>query len=425
MSQRINIGGVKDDHYRYTMEKMITKIESRGNGIKTVIVNMSNVAKDLKVPADYPTKYFSAVLGASNESKDGKFVIKGSFTQAHLEGVLQDFIRKFVLCPKCSLPETDMSVKGDFVHLDCKACSHHAVVDPREKLVKFILAHPPPKQKGYVHKTTQDAEAVQKAAGKTTMSMNDDEDDDVEWSTDISAEAVKKRQDKEKTAAQLLGMEKDEEEVVEEDDAEEVEISPTQVLAEYIKAKPDANADALIKVVKTINKDYGLEDADAICLLCEAFFTAKADLIVTFTKRAKVFATFIGADKKNEKQLLLLGYIEDFVASHQDSIPKMSKILESAYDNEVLREGAIVEWHAKKKSKFVKDAELLKKIKDAGKKFVDWLGTAEEDEEEEVPAKPVAKAAPTKAAPTKAAPVKEAPKKVVEEVVEDEDFDAL
>lgn len=424
MSQRINIGGVKDDHYRYTMEKMITKIESRGNGIKTVIVNMTNVAKDLKVPADYPTKYFSAVLGASNESKDGKFVIKGSFTQTHLEGVLQEFIRKFVLCPKCSLPETDMTVKGDMVHLDCKACSHHAVVDPREKLVKYIVAHPPPKQKSYVHKTTQDAEAVQKAtAGKTTTTTQDD-DDDVEWSTDISAEAVKKRQAKEKTAAQLLGGadsdEEDENKDEEDGEEEEEEISPTQVLAEYIKAKPDASEDQLIKVVKKIKVDYELADSDAICLLCEAFFTKKADLMETITKRAKVFAYFLGSDKKNEKQLLMLGYIEDFLASHQDLVPKVSKILEVAYDAEVLREPAILEWHAKKKSKFVKDAELLKKIKESAKKFVEWLGAAEE---EEVPVKAPTKATKAPAPAKQAPPTKAAPK--VEDIADDEDFDAL
>jgi translation initiation factor 5 len=47
----INIpSDVKDEHYRYKMEKMVLKVEGRGNGIKTVVPNMANVAEHLKVP---------------------------------------------------------------------------------------------------------------------------------------------------------------------------------------------------------------------------------------------------------------------------------------------------------------------------------------------------------------------------------------
>lgn len=46
----MNIGDVKDAHYRYKMPKPVIKVEGRGNGIKTVLVNMSDMAKALKVP---------------------------------------------------------------------------------------------------------------------------------------------------------------------------------------------------------------------------------------------------------------------------------------------------------------------------------------------------------------------------------------
>ena len=36
-----------DPHYRYNMPKMITKIEGNGNGIKTIIVNMTGIARSL------------------------------------------------------------------------------------------------------------------------------------------------------------------------------------------------------------------------------------------------------------------------------------------------------------------------------------------------------------------------------------------
>lgn len=41
---------VTDPFYRYKMERLQSKIEGKGNGIKTVIVNLSSVAGSLARP---------------------------------------------------------------------------------------------------------------------------------------------------------------------------------------------------------------------------------------------------------------------------------------------------------------------------------------------------------------------------------------
>ena len=46
------------------MPKLILKIEGKGNGIKTNIVNLNEAAKALRVPTDYPLKFMGHELGS-------------------------------------------------------------------------------------------------------------------------------------------------------------------------------------------------------------------------------------------------------------------------------------------------------------------------------------------------------------------------
>ncbi|UZP41258.1 hypothetical protein NXS19_009074 [Fusarium pseudograminearum] len=59
---------VSDAFYRYKMERLQTKIEGKGNGIKTVVVNLSSVAASLARPGSYVIKYFGFELGAQTNT---------------------------------------------------------------------------------------------------------------------------------------------------------------------------------------------------------------------------------------------------------------------------------------------------------------------------------------------------------------------
>ena len=158
-----NIGAANSDDafYRYKMPKMITKIEGRGNGIKTNIVNMVDIAKALARPASYTTKHFGCELGAQSkfDEKTGTSLVNGAHETAKLAGLLENFIKKYVQCYGCGNPETEIIItKTEMITLKCAACGFISDVDMRDKLTTFILKNPPEQKKG-----SKDKKAMRRA----------------------------------------------------------------------------------------------------------------------------------------------------------------------------------------------------------------------------------------------------------------------
>jgi translation initiation factor 5 len=141
----INIAGltpVEDPEYRYKMPAVFGKIEGSGNGIKTAIPNITDVALSLHRSPGEVNKFFGTELGAQtryNPDTD-RAIVNG----AHADGVLQDlmhrYIEKFVLCPSCGLPETEYKIKSAAIYHKCAACGAREMVDMSHKLCNYILA---------------------------------------------------------------------------------------------------------------------------------------------------------------------------------------------------------------------------------------------------------------------------------------------
>lgn len=136
---------VADPNYRYKMPRVIAKIEGRGNGIKTIIVNMKDVSKSLHRPAEYCTKFCGIERGAQSkyDASEGKAIVNGVHTDSELQQLVDRFIEKYVLCPNCSLPEADMVVNKGHVRGKCNACGHSGDLDNVHKLATYILKNPP------------------------------------------------------------------------------------------------------------------------------------------------------------------------------------------------------------------------------------------------------------------------------------------
>lgn len=203
-----------------SMPLLLTKIEGKGNGIKTVVPNMSDVARALSRPPTYPTKFFGCELGAqtSFDEKNDRYIVNGAHDATKLRELLDVFIEKFVLCKSCKNPETDLTItKQDEIIRDCKACGERTGVDMRHKLTTFILKNPPKNPKKSKKKGGADSPSNNGAHAEANTppidGLDGESDDELtkrikaeaadlnaestiaeeDWSVDTSAEAVKAR----------------------------------------------------------------------------------------------------------------------------------------------------------------------------------------------------------------------------------------
>ncbi|KAF9223747.1 hypothetical protein BS17DRAFT_781138 [Gyrodon lividus] len=403
---------VDDKFYRYRMPLLLTKIEGKGNGIKTVIPNMSDVARALSRPPAYITKFFGCELGAQTpfDEKNDRYIVNGAHDATRLRELLDGFIDKFVLCRSCKNPETDLIIlksgRNEDIVRDCKACGERTGIDMRHKLVTFILKNPPKNQKkgkkgkgeangsvagngGGVHASApavpgegrddegpgadSDDELTKKikaeAADLTTETVlaNDD------WSADTSPGAVQAR-------IKALGSQMGGISVAggDEDGSDEDADSPYAQFGRWVEENRDGEGIGSVQIYKKA-EELGVEKKHkTVLVLMQALFTEDVNKEINTYKA--LLAKMVTSEKH---QKALLGGVERLVGlTHPDLITAVPKILMALYQNDILEEEVVTQWGTHVSKKYV-DKETSKKVRKASEPFLKWLEDADDDDDSE------------------------------------------
>ncbi|XP_071716417.1 eukaryotic translation initiation factor 5-like [Rutidosis leptorrhynchoides] len=414
--QNIGASNSDDAFYRYKMPKMITKIEGRGNGIKTNIVNMVDVAKALARPASYATKYFGCELGAQSkfDEKTGVSLVNGSHDTAKLAALLEIFIKKYVQCYGCGNPETEILItKTQMVQLKCAACGFVSDVDMRDKLTSFILKNPPEQKKNSKDKKAmrraekerlKEGEAADKIQKKLTKDVkktkdvnvktkkkgnasdedhvsptvsqagdkeDSEEDDDVQWQTDTSAEAARQRIQEQLSAVT----------------ADMVMLSTEESAKE--NSTGNVTRKTLVDIAKeNLKKGVGPKDIlgsmsgsyqENVNALYEALLYGVEKGFAKHVLKKKSFLAAVVVEGE-DSQMVLLRAIEEFCGkSNSNAVKEVSLVLKALYDADIIEEEYVVKWYEEGLSGGNKSSVIWKNAKP----FVEWLQSAESESEEE------------------------------------------
>ncbi|KAI6108051.1 domain found in IF2B/IF5-domain-containing protein [Pisolithus sp. B1] len=390
---------VDDKFYRYRMPLLLTKIEGKGNGIKTVIPNMSDVARALSRPPwvhkPHPTE------------KNDRYIVNGAHDAIRLRELLDVFIDKFVLCASCKNPETDLVVikngRREDIFRDCKACGERTNIDMRHKLVTFILKNPPknPKKskRGKGEGTNGNAGGVH-ASGPTIPGQEDDEsggdtDDqltkkikaeaadlandttlDDDWIADTSAVAVKARVKilEGQVGSLTLGG-------GDEDGSEDDVDSPYSQFGRWVE---EHRSEGSVQIYKKA-EELGVEKKHkAVLVLVQALFTIDIvkEISVYNALLAKVRVNTLAVVPRSTRKLYWEAVERLAGLAYPELIPMIPKILMALYQSDVLDEEVVTQWGTHVSKKYV-DKETSKKVRKASEPFLKWLEEADDESDEE------------------------------------------
>ncbi|KAF3938194.1 hypothetical protein ABW19_dt0202617 [Dactylella cylindrospora] len=411
---------VTDPFYRYKMEKLQSKIEGKGNGIKSVIVNLPSVAGSLSRPPIYVVKFFGFELGAQTNSGDhDRWIINGAHEASKLQDLLDGFITKFVLCKACMNPETDLAIKAGRIIRNCKACGQRTEVDGRHKLSSFIIKNPPKKDKkekegkggkkkskangddtkeasnseeeakngnGHIQQTSNldqyageagsDDEFTRRIQNdaKTLPTADGSTDKKDSWSVDVSEAAVNARaKELSSDLKKVLVLDGDEEE--DEDGAG----NPYELFATWYEAeKADDDVDD-IEIYKKLQELGLVEKHKTLQVLAQCLFDE--NITKQISPRAGLLKKLAASSDRHERAFL--GGIERLVGMGKpELLAQVPTILHQIYENEIVSEEVILKWGAKASKRYV-DLATSKKVKKAAQPFLTWLEEADEDESDE------------------------------------------
>ncbi|KAJ6505412.1 domain found in IF2B/IF5-domain-containing protein [Mycena sanguinolenta] len=354
---------VDDQFYRYRMPILLTKIEGKGNGLKTVLPNMSNVARALGRPPSYTTKFFGYELGAhiSVDDKKERYIVNGVHDANRLRELLHDFIDKFVLCKLCKNPETELIVlkvgRTEDIIQHCKACGERKGVNMGHKLTTFILKNPPIKARQ--GKKVANGDAVE-GDNEPTKKINALAEA-MELNQDAAIEAVKARETSMPTAALGGGYE---------DADEDDENSPYVQFGNFIMDAPETdNPKTLNTAIYKKAEELGIEKKHKAALILVTIFTE--NVVAEIPKFAPLL-------KK-----AFLGGIERLVGlAYPGLLPQVTEILMALYQNDILDQKVVTDWGTHVSKKYT-DKEVNKKVRRAGMRFFKWLEEADDHDSDE------------------------------------------
>ena len=100
----------------------VLKVKGHHEGIRTVVSNFGQIVANVRRTPEHLLKFLSKELASQGEIKGDRLILSRKLASKDINAKIEKYVNKFVLCPKCAKPDTELSEEGGKTFLRCLAC---------------------------------------------------------------------------------------------------------------------------------------------------------------------------------------------------------------------------------------------------------------------------------------------------------------
>ena len=100
----------------------MTKPSSRIFGAKTIIFNFNDICSNMNRDPRQVLKFLSKEMATAASMDGGRAIFQGKFNEDSITQLLNVYCNKYVVCPICKRPDTNIEKEDRFLFLICEAC---------------------------------------------------------------------------------------------------------------------------------------------------------------------------------------------------------------------------------------------------------------------------------------------------------------
>ncbi|MDI9610382.1 MAG: translation initiation factor IF-2 subunit beta [Archaeoglobaceae archaeon] len=100
----------------------IPKVSVTREGVRTILRNLTQIAKTLNRSEDQIYKYLVKSLGTAGFIDNGRLIFQGKFTEEEIQKEINEYVKIYVLCKECNAPDTELIKEERVTFLRCLAC---------------------------------------------------------------------------------------------------------------------------------------------------------------------------------------------------------------------------------------------------------------------------------------------------------------
>jgi len=100
----------------------IPKIQGHYEGNKTILLNLQQIASQLRRDINHLLKFLLKELASSGKIDKGRVILQRKIPSSKINDKIEQYAKEFVICKECKKPDTEIIKQDRLTFIHCLAC---------------------------------------------------------------------------------------------------------------------------------------------------------------------------------------------------------------------------------------------------------------------------------------------------------------